>query len=151
MIFFWLSRVNQMYYRKCTTFWKKLITSAFSKWLYIFYSLFGLPVVIKIPQSCFFWGHPVYLVILRIFEKNISSLPPQPPCHLHYSCCYCCPHHHPSPHHPHCHPCHCCPHYCHPHPPPHCPPTPPLASPMHYCTGLFQNTSFKSRPRHLDM
>ena len=50
-ILFWPPWANQICYRKSTNIWKTLITSSFSTWLWIFCSLFGLPVAIKIILS----------------------------------------------------------------------------------------------------
>ena len=47
-ILFWSAWANQLCYRKFTTTWRKLKISSYSTWLWIFCSLFGLPVVIKI-------------------------------------------------------------------------------------------------------
>ena len=74
VILFWLPWANQMCYRISITIWRNLRTSAFSRWLWIYCSLFGLPIVIKtklpkitdydFPKDTFFWGHPVIKAVV---------------------------------------------------------------------------------------
>ena len=69
VILFWLPWTKQMCYRMSITIYRNLRTSAFSRWLWIYCCLFGLPKVIKtklpkitnfhFPKDTFFGRHPV--------------------------------------------------------------------------------------------